>query len=160
MFSAKHEQPASTVSRSIHKYFFLKNVPANPDDLFCLFNTFQKAITKQVSQVVYFIIRVYYTETIQIVLLSIFVLFSSSQFKYKLKKEQMLCLGFEPMVNGWQLQTDPLSYGGRPFKYIFRKKFKSSFLKFRPSRHFYIYFGSFSNKQFSQRIGQGETNIH
>ena len=45
--------------------------------------------------------------------LFIFILFSL-QFQYKLKKAQMVCLGFEPRVSGWQTQTKPRSYGGHP----------------------------------------------
>ena len=30
----------------------------------------------------------------------------------------MLLLGLEPAAAQWQAQTDPLSYGGRPYWYI------------------------------------------
>ena len=45
--------------------------------------------------------------------LFIFVLFLL-QFQYKLKKAQMVCLGFEPGATGWQAQTKPQSYGSHP----------------------------------------------
>ena len=32
--------------------------------------------------------------------------------QYKFKKAQMVCLGLEPGVAGWKVQTNPLSYGG------------------------------------------------
>ena len=34
--------------------------------------------------------------------------------QYKFKKAQMVCLGLEPGVAGWKVQTNPLSYGGTP----------------------------------------------
>ena len=57
-------------------------------------------------------------------LLFIFVLFLL-QFQYKLKKVQMVCLGFEPGAAGWQAQTKPRSYGGHPAsrKYLLRRDF-------------------------------------
>ena len=45
--------------------------------------------------------------------LFIFVLFSL-QYQYKLKKAQMVCLGFEPGAAGWKAQMKPWSYGGHP----------------------------------------------
>ena len=39
---------------------------------------------------------------------------NSSQFKYKLKKAQLLCLRIKPRVSGLSAKTDPLSYGGLP----------------------------------------------
>ena len=45
-----------------------------------------------------------------------FRLFNTSQFifKFELIKAWMVCLGFEPMAEGWQAYTNPLSYGGIP----------------------------------------------
>ena len=46
-----------------------------------------------------------------------FRLFNTLQFKFnkfKLKKAQMVCLGFEPGAAGWKARTNPLSYGGTP----------------------------------------------
>ena len=43
--------------------------------------------------------------------LFIFVLFLL-KFQLKLKKVQMVCLGFEPRAAEWQAQTKPRSYGG------------------------------------------------
>ena len=51
--------------------------------------------------------------------LSIFILFSL-QFQHKLKKVQMVCLGFEPGAAGWQAQTKPRSYGGTPKISLFK----------------------------------------
>ena len=44
-----------------------------------------------------------------------FHLFHMTQFKYKLIKALMVCLGLEPGVAGWKVQVNPLSYGGTPF---------------------------------------------
>ena len=38
--------------------------------------------------------------------------------QYKLKKAQMVRLGFEPGAVGWQAQRKPRSYGGRPWFYL------------------------------------------
>ena len=43
-----------------------------------------------------------------------FCLFNISQFKFKLTKAWMVCLGFEPWAVKWKAQTNPLSYGGTP----------------------------------------------
>ena len=40
--------------------------------------------------------------------------FHISQFKYKLIKAFMGCWGVKPGAAGWQAQSDPLTYGGRP----------------------------------------------
>ena len=34
----------------------------------------------------------------------------------------MVCLGFEPGAAGWKAQTNPLSYGGTPIRFIFLPK--------------------------------------
>ena len=51
-----------------------------------------------------------------------FCLFYTLQFKFKLKKAYVVCLGFEPGAAGWKARTNPLSYGGTP-----SSKFKCCF---------------------------------
>ena len=43
-----------------------------------------------------------------------FRLFHTLQFKLKLKKALIVCLGFEPGAAGCKARTNPLSYGGTP----------------------------------------------
>ena len=46
----------------------------------------------------------------------LFCLFSSfPQFKCKLMKAQMVCMGLVPRAAGWKAQTNPLSYGDTQF---------------------------------------------
>ena len=42
------------------------------------------------------------------------------KFKFKLKKAQMVCLGFKPGAAGWKVQMNPLSYGGTPLQSFFQ----------------------------------------
>ena len=41
-----------------------------------------------------------------------FRLFDMTQFKYKLIKALMVCLGLKPRAEGWKAQMNALSYGG------------------------------------------------
>ena len=51
----------------------------------------------------------------------LFLSFHISQFKFKLIKAYMVCLGFKPGAAGWKVQTNPLSYGGTPYEIAFSK---------------------------------------
>ena len=60
----------------------------------------------------------------------LFVYFRPFHFQhqlYKLNKAQMVCLGFESGATGWQVQTKPRSYGGRPTNEIFQLKSGATF---------------------------------
>ena len=53
------------------------------------------------------------------ILMDLFLfIFHPTQFKYKLIKVQMVCLGLEPRAAEWKAQTNPLSYSGTPILQI------------------------------------------
>ena len=69
------------------------------------------------------------------------VFFYTAQFKYKLIKALMVCLGLKPGAAGWKVQTNPLSHGGIPCTNVFTNALRG-------------YFPDWSHRQFNIDLRQ------
>ena len=75
------------------------------------------------------------------------------KFKFKLKKAQMVCLGFKPMAAGWKAQMNPLSYGGTPTKIIVEARF-AKFTSASSIYNIYLPSGKHLMEFFAAKLGK------